>query len=127
VPCRGCILVVDDDADIRDALTTCFEDLGCTVVAAADGQDAHERLGRCPRPCFVLLDLNMPRVDGDGFVRLLGRDERFREVPVISMSAGADRLAPGAALSHVEKPFCLAALGGSIDRLCQDPGWLRRR
>src|SRR6266702_8392791 len=66
VPCKGCILVVDDDPDLRNALTECFEALGCTVVAAVDGVHAVECLGDSLKPCLALLDLNMPRLDGAG-------------------------------------------------------------
>lgn len=122
VPCKGCILVVEDDPSIREALTSCFEDLGCTAVGAADGLEALDCLKRTPRPCFILLDLNMPRLDGHGFARLLCQDARHS--PIISMTAGRDRLRPSMVHSHVEKPFAFEVLAPSIERLCQDPDWL---
>jgi CheY-like chemotaxis protein len=125
VPCKGCILVVDDDPDTREALAACFEEGGCTVALASDGRDALEQLarqGRCP--CFILLDMNMPRIDGPALAGLLREDDRYRDVPVISMSAGDARLPDARAHSHLAKPFRFEVLAPTVERLCQDPGWL---
>jgi CheY-like chemotaxis protein len=124
VPCKGAILVVDDDRDIREALADCFEQLGCTVVTAADGHDALQVLERCPSPCFVLLDMNMPRLGGAGFARLLRANERRCALPLVTMSAGEDRLAPPAD-AHLRKPFEFDGLAPTIRRCCQDPASLR--
>jgi CheY-like chemotaxis protein len=124
VPWKGCILVVDDDPAIRQALTECFEELGCSVTVAVDGHDALDALEHCPPPCFVLLDLNMPRLDGEGFARLVRASDCHRCVPIVSMSAGRDRLSSPMNHSHVEKPFSFESLEPTIEQLCQDPDWL---
>ena len=118
MPCGGCILVVDDDADIRDALQCCLHDLGCTAVTAVDGLDALERLERGARPCVILLDLNMPRLDGEGFAWQVRRDVRHSTLPIISMSAGAQRLSPPMVQAHLVKPFELDGLASNIHRHC---------
>jgi CheY-like chemotaxis protein len=125
VPCKGCILVVDDDPAIREALTECFEELGCSVTVAVDGRDALDALERCPPPCFALLDLNMPRLDGEGLARIVRADDcRHRSLPIVTMSAGRDRLSSSIVHSHVEKPFSFEALAPTIEQLCHDPDWL---
>ena len=57
------ILVVDDDADVRESLSEFLELHGYEVVAAADGMEALDRL-QTVSPCAVLLDVKMPGMDG---------------------------------------------------------------
>lgn len=125
VPCKGCILLVDDDPDIRSALTACFEELGCNVVSAADGLHAVECLGDSLKPCLVLLDLNMPRLDGAGLAAFIRSHRHHRSLPIVSMSAGTERLAPPMVECHHSKPFDFGELVPLIERFCQDHPWLR--
>jgi DNA-binding NtrC family response regulator len=122
VACGGCILVVDDDPEIREALTCCLQELGCTCVAAADGLEALEQLDRCPRPCVVLLDLMMPRLDGEACARRIRGSERHHAVPIVSMSAGPQRLFPPIVCCHLAKPFDFQKMSLIIGGLCQRPG-----
>jgi CheY-like chemotaxis protein len=124
VPCKGCILIVDDDPDVRAALTACFQDLGCTVVSAVDGVHAAECLGDSLEPCLVLMDLNMPRLDGAGLAKFIRAHERHRTLPIVSMSAGSERLQPPLVARHHTKPFDFGALTPFIEAVCQDPDWL---
>ena len=66
------VLIVDDDADIRDMMRMFLETDGYRVIAAADGQDALQQLQRA-RPGVVVLDLTMPDMDGEEFL------ERMRD------------------------------------------------
>ena len=116
--CESCVLVVEDDADLREALTACLENSGCRTAVAVDGIDALERLKHFPRPCLILLDVNMPRLDGDSFAQLLQHDEHLRRIPLVSMSAGDQRLAPPLVHSHLDKPFTLEALSAIVARFC---------
>jgi CheY-like chemotaxis protein len=120
VTCRGCILVVDDDPDIRDALTLGVESLGCTAVVAVDGADAFQRLEHCPPPCLVLLDLNMPRMDGQTFARVARDNPGCRRLKIVSMSASCHRLSPPEVEAHLAKPFDLGLLEPTIARFCAD-------
>ncbi len=67
------VLVVDDDADWREFLKLCLEDLGYEATEAADGQEALATLSRGERYGVVLLDLNMPGMSGLDVVRKLPR------------------------------------------------------
>lgn len=60
---RRQVLVVDDDPDIRESLSVLLEAEGYDVVVAADGAQAVAQMER-ERPCFVILDLMMPVMDG---------------------------------------------------------------
>ena len=90
------ILVVDDDASVREALRELLSGEGYAVVTADDGQDALDRLGTMEPPCLILLDLRMPRVDGWEF--LARRDSAGKKTPVVLLSGMAFiRDAPGVA------------------------------
>jgi CheY-like chemotaxis protein len=118
---------VDDDPDNRDMLAASLEALGCTVVTARDGLDALGALARCPPPCLILLDVNMPRLDGAGFARALRADCQHCDLPIVSMSAGDDPLPIHAVLQHLAKPFRFDALGAAIEGACKDSSWLQQR
>ena len=81
------VLVVDDDYDIREALSDVLASEGYSVVTAADGGEALERLRGGVRPDVVLLDLMMPRVSGVEVIDALRKDESLREIPVVVCSA----------------------------------------
>jgi len=81
------ILVVDDDADIRQTLAEVLRDEGGRVTTATDGFDALQKLGQLGRPCLVLLDLMMPRMNGLEFLTRLATHPDSREVDVVVMSA----------------------------------------
>ena len=118
--CSGCIMVVDDDADIRESLREYIQDLGCQVVVAVDGVHALECLDVCPPPCLILLDLNMPRLDGEGFLRSVRGDACRRCLAIASMTAGEHRGLPRETEAHLRKPFALADLEKLTVRFCRD-------
>jgi CheY-like chemotaxis protein len=84
---RRCVLVVDDDHDIREALTDVLDSEGYAVVTAADGSEALATLRRGTRPDLMLLDLMMPRVSGVEVIDELKKDESLREIPIVVCSA----------------------------------------
>ena len=81
------ILVVDDDADIREALQLALELEGYAVETARHGGEAWERLRSRPPPALMLLDLAMPVLNGPGLLALLRADERLRSLPVVLITA----------------------------------------
>ena len=78
------ILVVDDDEMIRDLVADALKDEGYTVVRAADGAEALERVEE-RMPALVLLDMRMPVMDGWGFAREARR--RGHPFPIVVMTA----------------------------------------
>src|SRR5689334_1201825 len=90
------ILVADDSRDVRRNLQKLLEYHGCRVCTADDGQEALEAIRRHP-PDLVLLDINMPRLDGLATVRLLKADRAVCHIPVILLTAlsGAESLLHG--------------------------------
>ena len=83
------ILVVEDHADLREMLTVLLESEGFAVQTATNGAEALERLDEA-RPALILLDLMMPVMTGDEFRQRQLADPRYRDVPVICMTAAHD-------------------------------------
>jgi signal transduction histidine kinase len=113
------VLMVDDDADIRHALRPIIERAGYTFLQAPNGAAALEQLRREGPPDLVLLDLEMPVMDGWGFLAARERDPALRAIPVIVISAHRDvaRRIAAAGASYVQKPFRPESLVETIDRL----------
>ena len=109
------VLVVDDDASIRELLSAALEDDGYEVLPAKNGQDA---LAVCERwrPDVIVLDLMMPVMDGWTFAkRLRERDD----IPIVVLSAANDleRHAKSLGAAFVEgKPFDLDQLLPKVAR-----------
>src|SRR5262245_23497897 len=79
------VMVIDDDADIREMIKVLLEVDGYRVVTAIDGVDAIEKLRVGQQPVLILVDLMMPRMDGEQFIVALRRGG-WTTVPVIVMS-----------------------------------------
>ncbi|MDA1258915.1 MAG: response regulator [Chloroflexi bacterium] len=80
------ILVVDDNPDVRFALTTLLDDEGYEVMEASDG-DVGIDAARERKPDLILLDLMMPRMDGFETLRELKKDENLCDIPVVVLTA----------------------------------------
>lgn len=83
---QALVLVADDDAEIRRLLRLYLEQDGLATLAAANGREALE-LARAHRPDVVLMDLQMPEMDGLEAIQGLRDDDATRDVPVIVLTA----------------------------------------
>ena len=113
------ILIVDDDADIREVLTEVLRDTGHEVVTAANGQEALDVLRSGSSPCLVLLDLMMPVMDGYLFLEAQKNDPALAGIPIAVITAG--RTVDWAKLEGtplVPKPIRLPLLLSVIQRFC---------
>ena len=102
------VLLVEDDADLRDALTAVLEVEGYTVVSAADGEEGLDRLRSGLEPAVIVLDLRMPGKNGGQFRAEQTATPRFAAVPVVLVSADPDLDATARALGvdeYVAKPL----------------------
>ena len=111
----GYILIVEDDDDIREALSQILELEGYTVREAANGREALDISSREPLPSLILLDLMMPIMDGWQFRSEQMKDPSLAKVPVVVISADAgvhEKVASFGAASVLPKPI-------SLDRLLQ--------
>ncbi len=83
------VLVVDDDPDARDFLTTVLEDNGYTTVTAKDGSEALSILEE-QTPGLVTLDITMPEKSGVAVYRKLREDDQLKSIPVIIITGVSD-------------------------------------
>jgi CheY-like chemotaxis protein len=82
---------VDDDEDVREAVSSALDDEGYEVVVARDGVDALSALRRLPPPGLIVLDLTMPRMNGSEFRRrVLAELPQLAAIPVVIMSADVE-------------------------------------
>jgi two-component system chemotaxis response regulator CheY len=80
------ILVIDDDGDIRAILGMVLAAEGHEVETAIDGAAGLDRLRESPRPSLILLDMMMPRLDGEGFLRAMRSDPLTADIPVVILT-----------------------------------------
>lgn len=86
-----CVLVVDDDEDLRQAVSSVLSEEGYQVLEAANGAEALSRLHSGPIPDVILLDLMMPVMNGAQFRIAQTSDPSLAEVPVVVMTAAGAR------------------------------------
>ena len=111
------ILVVDDDASIRQTVREILDLEGYPVETAADGREALRVVERAG-PSLVLLDMRMPELDGWGFAREIR--ERGIELPILVMTAAENARSWAAEIGadgYVAKPFELDELLAAIERV----------
>jgi len=113
------ILIVEDDFGFRDTLEDVLVEEGYSVSVARDGSEALARLPQLRRPVLILLDLQMPVMDGVTFLHHLRQRPRAEDFEVVVMSAGVSpewlATAPGV-VRALKKPFDL----GEIVTLCAE-------
>lgn len=110
------ILIVDDEADIRDSLQEFFEDEGFSVATAANGEEGLAQLRSGPLPCVIILDLLMPVLDGNEMYEKMQADTGLSQVPVI-ISTSDPRRAPSGVLT-MKKPVSLMRLLATVRQFC---------
>lgn len=112
----GLVLVVDDDAEMRDMLATWLACEGITPLSARHGSEALELLRSGCRPDVILLDMMMPVMDGWTFLAEQHRRPNLVTIPVIVVSAVSNRTArwPASVAAVVPKPCDLRTLGDAM-------------
>ena len=116
--CPRSVLIVDDDADVRDAIVEVLEDAEYSPFAVANGQEALDYLRSGHKPCVILLDLMMPVMDGWQFRAAQLADATLEPIPVVVLTAhGAGENLPAGAV--LRKPVHLARLLEVIGRFCE--------
>jgi DNA-binding response OmpR family regulator len=117
------ILVIDDNPDLLDIVDAILSEAGFVVAKALSGEDGLN-VARNLRPHLILLDLNMPRMDGWEVLKLLKADTVTREIPVAIFSVRTDLkdkifgLQRGA-VDYIPKPFQYDRLAARVSRILE--------
>ncbi len=80
------ILVVDDEVDLVETIRFPLEMEGYNVLVSYNGEDALNQ-ARKENPDLILLDLMLPKLDGYKVCRLLKFDERYKDIPILMLTA----------------------------------------
>src|SRR5207302_646970 len=115
------VLVVDDSAEIREALAEILGQLGYCVECAANGKEAWDYLHTSPPPALILLDLMMPVMDGWEFRRLQQQDTALAAIPVVIIAGPANEAVPSGAAAYLPRPIDVHHLCDIIARYCRGP------
>jgi CheY-like chemotaxis protein len=116
------ILVVDDQTESSDAVGLALEQQGVHVRVAHDGEEALTMLQRGFRPCVVVVDLMMPKMDGWEFRQRQLSNPQFADIPVLIMSGypNADKAAGTLGVRTVlKKPLSVPRLLSLLNRHCR--------
>ena len=114
------ILVVDDDADIREALRDTLEDAGYAVAEVTGGAEALAWLRSHPPPALIFLDWNMTPMNAPAFMAEFGVEKAFSHVPVVLITADMHidaKVRSGPYRGYISKPVNLDTLFDVIGRL----------
>lgn len=116
----GTVLIVDDDPDVGEAIALLLEKRGYRTARAANGQLALDQLRAGLRPSLILLDLQMPVMDGQTFADECARDPELAAIPIVVVSsdtASAVRLDATRASAYLSKPVPFDRLLATIENL----------
>jgi CheY-like chemotaxis protein len=109
------VLVVDDEADIRDSLKEALVDEGYQVEVAANGRQALDMLPQLARPCAVILDIIMPIMSGVEFYAAMRAIPGLSDIPVVVSTSDPSRAPSGVLI--MRKPINLGRLLTTVDAL----------
>lgn len=85
------VLIVEDDHDLRNAMAELLQAEGYHCILAENGLEALDALRRL-RPSLLLTDLLMPVMNGVELIRRLRSEARWRDLPIVVMTAANDRI-----------------------------------
>src|SRR5262245_27566282 len=108
------VLIVDDKATSRELIRAVLENSGYAVIEAGDGCEALQMAVQI-LPDLILMDLQMPNLDGYGALKLIRTDPRFANLPVVALTANAmqgdrEKALSAGFTSYISKPVKLALL-----------------
>jgi len=124
---KGRILVADDDPAILRLVRTILEKEGFSVVTATDGREAYKTLQSDSDFTAAVLDVVMPHITGPELVRHMRTENRYKNIPVMMMTAeqdpklSSDSFAAGAVV-FLPKPFTTTQLHTMLRMLVSRAG-----
>ncbi|MBI3831701.1 MAG: response regulator [Planctomycetes bacterium] len=126
---KPAVLIVDDDKDIREILASLIEDEGYPVMQASNGREGLEMARQGVG--LILLDVEMPEMDGLRLCNALQLDPETTKIPVIFLSGWDDKLVRNLALEagaydYMVKPACVSELHVKLDAVSRFSGSANR-
>ncbi|HPN72995.1 MAG TPA: response regulator [Candidatus Omnitrophota bacterium] len=120
------VLLSEDNDDIRKILSMRLEVAGYSVMQARDGEETMDIVKKSP-PDVIILDLMMPKISGFEVCRMLKFDERYKDIPIIVLSAldrqkDREKAFETGADAYFIKPFDLGLLINKIETVTQKRG-----
>jgi DNA-binding response OmpR family regulator len=115
------ILVVDDEPDMLDLTTIRLKKIGYEIIEAVDAEEAMDIIEKT-LPDLILLDLLLPKMQGDEFCKKLKSDNKFKNIPIILFTASAirtslpEKIKEMGADDCIMKPFEPAELLGKVKK-----------
>jgi two-component system cell cycle response regulator/two-component system cell cycle response regulator DivK len=115
------VLIVDDNRASRDLIRAILKTVRCNLIEAADGRQAIDLL-RKERPDLVLLDIDMPGLDGLTVVKKIREDASLADLPVVAVTAFAmerdrERVMAAGFTEYLTKPLRAAILREHVQHL----------
>jgi two-component system chemotaxis response regulator CheY len=115
------VLTVDDSRTMRDMLKMALAGAGFDVIQAEDGVHGVEVLSGA-KPDVIITDINMPRMDGFGFITHVRADARYRGLPILVLTTESDaekkdRARKAGATGWIVKPFDPQRLVDAVRRV----------
>lgn len=121
-PHHHAVLLVDDDADTREALRFYLENIGYVVAEAADGNAALTQLRSGLAPCVVILDTRMPGLSGWDVLARMRTAPRLAGIPVVMLSGYPEEAGLAVRLGvrvYLTKPVDLNAIEAVVTEHCR--------
>jgi two-component system response regulator MprA len=117
------VMIVDDHADTREALAIVMELRGLAAIVAGSGSEALAKLAEpTERPCVVLLDVNMPGLDGWEVRQRMREDPQLASVPVVLLTGNYVDLERARRLGIrgcLRKPVDVHQIVDAVERHCE--------
>lgn len=116
------VLTVDDSRTMRNMLKLALTEAGHTVIQAEDGLHGVEVLNQSGGVDVIITDINMPRMDGFGFIDCIRQDPRNRSTPILVLTtetegAKKQRAKDAGATGWIVKPFDPVKLVAAVRRV----------
>lgn len=115
------ILIVEDNEDIRSAVSEILTHEGYPFDIAKDGLEALGKIRALEKPCLVLLDLIMPNMDGYKFIEQISQQGLKGSTHIVVMTALSTKKAPPGIRTVISKPFDINKLLLVIKNICGKP------
>jgi CheY-like chemotaxis protein len=115
------VLIAEDNAVNRELLRELLEIRGYTVIETCNGEEALDQIEKV-QPDILLLDLNMPVLDGFGTIERIRKNPRFRSLPVLAVTAYAmqgdrEKILTAGFDGYLSKPINSTTLQQELERL----------